>query len=528
MFDLLLCGGTLYDGGGNAPYTADVAVRDGRIAAIGQDLGPAARTVDAAGFCVTPGFIDIHRHGDAEVFRLGFGRAELRQGLTTILNGACGVSLAPFGPRHKQELLHYLEPITGRLEPGVPTETLGAYLDALRQVRLPLNVGMMMGAGTVRADLFGYGEADPTDYRAIHRQLERGLADGAFGISLGLGYAPECFYTTEGLIRALEPLRNGTVPITVHMRQEGDGVCRSVEEMISVARELRCPVHISHLKAMGKRNWRRRIPEALELMKNARAEGLDVSCDVYLYDAGSTQLLHLLPPDFLRGGVDAVCERLRDKAQRERLRDAIENRRDFDNIAQMVGWENILLSALNLPEYQCLIGKTVAQAAGELNMDPVDCLCRLLADERCAVTMIDRMACEDDICAILRDGYASVISDSTYPSAGLLHPRVYGSYVRLIERFVLEKQAICLPEAVRKVTSLPAETMGIAGKGRLRVGFDADINLFRPEDLHERASYLDPRREGEGMDTVIVGGTPAILHGQWTDARTGRVLARQK
>ena len=528
MFDLLLCGGKLYDGGGNAPYTADVAVRDGKIAAIGHDLGPAARTIDAAGFCVTPGFIDIHRHGDAEVFRPGFGRAELRQGLTTILNGACGVSLVPFGPRHKQELLHYLEPITGRLDPAVPTESLGAYLEALKKVRLPLNVGMMMGAGTVRADLFGYGEADPTDFAAIHRQLERGLADGAFGISLGLGYAPECFYTTQGLIRALEPLRNGAVPITVHMRQEGDGVCRSVEEMISVARALNCPVHISHLKAMGKRNWHSRIPEALELMKNARAEGLDVSCDVYLYDAGSTQLLHLLPPDFLKGGVDAICDRLRDETQRERLRDAIENRRDFDNIAQMVGWENIMLSALNLPEYQCLIGKTVAQAAGELNMDPVDCLCRLLADERCAVTMIDRMACEDDICTILQDRYASVISDSTYPSIGLPHPRVYGSYVRLIERFVLEKQAIRLPEAVRKVTSLPAETMGIAGKGRLQVGFDADINLFRPEDLRERATYLDPRRECEGMDTVIVGGTPAILHGQWTDARTGRVLVRQK
>lgn len=528
MFDLLLCGGMLYDGGRNAPYTADVAVRDGKIAAIGHDLGPAARTIDAAGFCVTPGFIDIHRHGDAEVFRPGFGRAELRQGLTTILNGACGVSLVPFGPRHRQELLHYLEPITGRLDPAVPTESLGAYLEALKKVRLPLNVGMMMGAGTVRADLFGYGEADPTDFAAIHRQLERGLADGAFGISLGLGYAPECFYTTQGLTRALEPLRNGAVPITVHMRQEGDGVCRSVEEMISVARELRCPVHISHLKAMGKRNWRSRIPEALELMKNARAEGLDVSCDVYLYDAGSTQLLHLLPPDFLKGGVDAICERLRDEAQRERLRDAIENRRDFDNIAQMVGWENIMLSALNLPQYQPLIGKTVAQAAEELRMDPVDCLCRLLADERCAVTMIDRMACEDDICTILQDGYSSVISDSTYPSTGLPHPRVYGSYVRLIERFVLEKQAICLPEAVRKVTSLPAETMGLAGKGRLQVGFDADINLFRPEDLRERATYLDPRRECEGMDTVIVGGTPAILHGQWTDARTGRVLARQK
>ncbi len=524
MFDTLIRGGTIIDGSGGAPYRADVALMDGRIAAIGHNLGEAAQTIDAGGFCVTPGFIDIHRHGDAEVFRPGFGKAELRQGLTTILNGACGVSLVPFGERHREELLHYLEPITGKLDPAIPTESLGAYLNALRKVKLPLNVGMMLGAGTVRADLFGYGEEEPADMRQLHRQLERGIADGAYGISLGLGYAPECFYTTDGLIRALQPLKDGDIPITVHMRHEGDGVCDSVEEMIAVAKALRCPMHISHLKAMGKRNWHVKIPRALELMERARADGVDISCDVYLYDAGSTQLLHLLPPDFLRGGVDAICARLRDKNQREILREAIAHRHDFDNIAQMVGWDNIMLSALNLPEYQHLIGKTVAEAAELLHLDPVDCLCQLLADERCAVTMIDRMACEDDICTILHDDYSSVISDSTYPTSGMPHPRVYGSYVRVFERFVLEKKTIDLPTAVRKITSLPAEAMRIKNKGLLRVGMDADINIFKPELLRERATYLDPRQESEGMDTVLVGGKPAILHGAWTDAGAGQAI----
>lgn len=524
MFDTLIRGGTIIDGSGAAPTCADVAVKDGRIAAIGPDLGQAAQVIDASGFCVTPGFIDIHRHGDAEVFRPGFGKAELRQGLTTILNGACGVSLVPFGDRHREELLHYLEPITGKLDPAIPTESLGAYLAALRRVRLPLNVGMMLGAGTVRADLFGYGEAEPDDMRPLHRQLERGIADGAYGISLGLGYAPECFYTTDGLIRALQPLQGGDVPVTVHMRHEGDGVCDSVEEMIAVAKALRCPMHVSHLKAMGKRNWHVKIPRALELMRRAREDGVDISCDVYLYDAGSTQLLHLLPPDFLKGGVDAICARLRDKAQRNLLREAIAHRRDFDNIAQMVGWENIMLSALNLPQYRHLIGKTVAEAAELLKLEPVDCLCKLLADERCAVTMIDRMACEDDICTILNDQYSSVISDSTYPTSGKPHPRVYGSYARVFERFVLEKQAIDLPTAVRKITALPAEAMRIRNKGLLRVGMDADINIFKPEQLHERATYLDPRRESEGMDTVLVGGKPAILRGAWTDAGAGTVI----
>ena len=524
MFDILIRGGTLVDGTGGAPTCADVAVKDGKIAAIGHNLGEAAQTIGAEGFAVTPGFIDVHRHGDAEVFRPNFGRAELRQGLTTILNGACGVSLVPFGDRHREELLHYLEPITGKLDPNIPTESLGAYLAALRKTRLPLNVGMMLGAGTIRADLFGYGEEEPADLRPIHRALERGIADGAYGVSLGLGYAPECFYTTDGLIRALQPLKDGDVPITVHMRHEGDGICDSVAEMIAVGKALRCPVHISHLKAMGKRNWHTKIPCALELMRQAREDGLDVSCDVYLYDAGSTQLLHLLPPDYLKGGVDAICERLRDKAQRDALREAIANRRDFDNIAQMVGWENIMLSALNLPEYRHLIGKTVAEAAELMNLDPVDCVCQLLADERCAVTMIDRMACEDDICTILQDKYSSVISDSTYPTSGKPHPRVYGSYVRLFERFVLEKRALDLPTAVRKVTSLPAEAMRIKSKGLLRIGMDADINIFKPELLHERATYLDPRRESEGMDTVLVGGRAAILHGAWTEAAAGQVI----
>lgn len=524
MFDTLIRGGTLVDGTGGAPYCADVALQDGKIAAIGHNLGEAAKSICADGFCVTPGFIDIHRHGDAEVFRPGFGKAELRQGLTTILNGACGVSLVPFGQRHREELLHYLEPITGRPAPDIPTESLGAYLSALRKVKLPLNVGMMLGAGTVRADLFGYGEEEPADMRQLHRQLERGIADGAYGISLGLGYAPECFYTTDGLIRALLPLKDGDVPITVHMRQEGDGVCDSVEEMIAVAKALRCPMHVSHLKAMGRRNWHAKIPRALELMERARADGVDISCDVYLYDAGSTQLLHLLPPDFLKGGVDAISERLRDKTQRDLLREAIAHRRDFDNIAQMVGWDNIMLSALNLPEYQRLIGKTVAEAAELMRLDPVDCLCQLLADERCAVTMIDRMACEDDICTILRDPYSSVISDSTYPTSGMPHPRVYGSYVRIFERFVLEKRAIDLPTAVRKITALPAEAMRIKNKGLLRVGMDADINIFKPELLRERATYLDPRQESDGLDTVFVGGKPAILHGVWTAASAGKVI----
>ena len=521
MFERVLKGGTVIDGTGAPAFVADLAVEQGKIAAIGHNLR-GQEEISVEGYTVTPGFLDIHRHADAEVFRRGFGELELAQGLTSIVNGVCGLSLAPFGTTHREALLRYLQPVTGELDPNIPTASMEAYLDALRH--LPIHVGMMVGGGTVRSDVCGYAPEDPTDYAPIHRRIERALKQGALGVSLGLGYAPECFYSTNSLIRALEPLRNSSYPIAVHMREEGDMVCQAIEEMLTVAKTLRCPLHISHLKAMGMRNWGKKIPAALSLMDKARQEGVEVSCDVYLYEAGSTQLLHLLPPDFLAGGVDAISERLQQPKNIEELRRRIETGRDFDNIAQMVGWDNILVSSLPSPQYQELIGKTMTEISNILAMDPVACLCKLLSDERCAVTMIDRINSEDDICTILQDPYSSVISDATYPTKGLPHPRVYGTYPRLIQRFVLEKGVLTLEEGVRKCTSLPAKAMGLKTKGLLKVGMDADIAVFRPQDLREQATYLDPRRLSTGMEYVFVAGEAAIWQGNRTQSTGGRVL----
>lgn len=521
MLDLILHGGTIVDGSGKAPYVADIGIQNGKIAAIEPHLD-GSEVYDVHGYTVTPGFIDIHRHGDAEVFRPGFGALELKQGLTSIVNGACGLSLAPFSDAHRQELLRYLQPVTGKLDPTIPTDSMRGYLSALKN--LPIHVGMMVGGGTVRTDVCGYRAEDPDDFTQIHKRLEKALSDGALAVSLGLGYAPECFYSTDSLISALLPLKNTQIPIAVHMREEGDMVCEALEEMITVAKTLNCPLHVSHLKAMGKRNWRKRIPKALELMSQAREEGLDISCDVYLYEAGSTQLLHLLPPDFLEGGVDRICERLRDPVMRDALRDRIKNAHDFDNIAQMIGWENIILSSMQLPQHQPLIGKTMQEVAECLKADPVDALCQILADERCAVTMIDRINCEDDICRILQDPYAAVISDATYPSIGLPHPRVYATYVRLIEKYVLKDRILTLPEAVRKATSLPAQSMRIKNKGLLAVGMDADINVFRPEELRERSTFTNPRQESDGMKHVLVRGKAAIFEHRLTTLKNGTIL----
>lgn len=529
MFDYLIRNAMLADGTGTPAVKGDLAVQGAQIAAIGQlPAACAAHVIDAQGMYLTPGFLDIHRHADDAIFRPGFGRAELAQGLTTIVNGNCGLSLAPVPMARRPEIYGYLTPVTGLPAQLLPTQTMQSYLDAVGTLALPLNAGMLVGGGTVRAAAAGFAP-EPLDAAAlheVHRLLEESLSGGALGVSLGLGYAPECFYTTQQLIDALAPLHGSGVPITVHMRQEGAGVVEALEEMMTAARALQTPVHISHLKSIGKAYWGRYMPRMLEILTHAREDGLDVSCDLYPYTAGSTQLIHVLPPESQDGGLAALTKNLREPAFRAKMRERMLTGTDFENLSLLVGWENIDVSTVKKEENRRFVGRNIAQIAQAEGLDPFDFTFDLLASEDCTVTMIDRITSDADICAALRVPFSSVISDATYPTSGLLHPRVYGNCTHLIEQYVLKQHVLTLEQAVRKLTGLPAQVLGLRTKGRLAVGMDADLCLFDPQALHETATWQSPAQLSAGMRHVFVGGVPAIWEGQFTDAANGRVLRR--
>lgn len=526
MYDVLIQNAKIADGSGGAAYRGDIAVAEGRIAAVGKlDGAQAARVVDAAGRYAAPGFIDIHRHADGAVFAPDFGEAELSQGLTSIVNGCCGLSAAPCFGQHRGELASYLLPVIGSPERSCAPD-MADYLDHLAKTPLPLNAGMFVGLGSARACVAGYEKErlSGDDTAAIAEILEDSLRAGALGISLGLGYEPEGYYTTEELIDALRPAANRRAPVCVHMRQEGAGVVGALQEMLHIARALDLNLEISHLKGIGRAYWHRAVPEMLSLLEAARAEGVCVGYDVYPYTAGSTQLIHILPPEAKAFTLEEVSQHLREPSARKAMRERMRTGTDFENISLLVGWENIVVSSAAHEYLRRYEGFSIAEIAGREGRDPFDCAFDLLAADTCGTTMIDRITCEEDIECILREEGSCVISDAIYPTAGMWHPRVCGSFARLFEEYVVRRGALTVEKAVQKATSLPAQRLGLSQKGRIAEGMDADIVLFDLARVHETGTFAEPKRCAEGFDFAMVGGKFAVDGGKMTGVRAGSVL----
>lgn len=530
MLDILIKNGMVLDGAGNEPFRADVGILDGKIVQIAPGISlDAKEVIDAAGKYVTPGFIDIHRHADTNVLTDDFGMVELSQGLTTIVNGQCGLSITPCPAPRKDAILDFLEPCLGGVDHSLPIEEPEAYFRYLEQRPLPLNVGMCIGNGTLRMAARGFdsGRLTAEQMEQVHAYMRQGLDAGALGVTMGIVYAPENCYDFEGFVEALKPMREYGVPLVTHIRGYGDLLHGSLKEIISIAKAVGVPLHISHMMAVGRQNWGKGLNEALALLDEARQDGLQVTCDVYPYTAGSSQLIQILPPWYQEGGVPEIIKRLQDPKQRQELVQILKQPQTrFENLVYSAGWDSLLVTTLGSEKNQKYVGMTIAQIAQEQNKDPYDCAFDLLIEENCNVTMVIFITDEMDILNIIRYPYSSIISDSVYPKSGIPHPRLYGSFPKVLGEYVRDRKLLELPSVIRKMTSQPAQLYRLGKKGLLREGYDADVAVFDLNDIGCDATYVDSRRLARGMYRVIVNGKVAYSEGALVCKSAGGLIRR--
>jgi N-acyl-D-amino-acid deacylase len=526
MLDILIRGGNVIDGTGRLAQRADVAIAGGHIAAI--DLLPgagAARVIDATGHVVAPGFVDMHSHADFVLPGLPTADSKVHQGFTLEVVGNCGASPAPLTSSRRQDVIES----AGLTVPALAWDwtTFRSYLDGLNRQGLSINVAPLVGHGTIRLLVMGSGDARPTadQLRAMATEVRHAMDDGAMGLSTGLIYAPGVFADTDEIVGLARAAGETEGFYASHIRGEGDTLLPAIAEAIEVGRRAAVPVEISHLKASGRSNWSKMAP-AIDLIETARAEGLDVTADMYPYPAGSTALSALLPPWAHAGGREPLLARLADHADRARIRAAL----DGPGMARDAGWDGIMIAGCPArPEYE---GQTLARIAAGLGVPASEAVVEVLREAKGDVDMVLFMMSEENVALGLQRPWVMIGSDGEGRAAqgpyaaGKPHPRNYGTCPRLLGHYVRDRGLLSLPEAIRKMTSLPATKLGLRDRGRLQPGAVADIVVFDPATIADTATFAEPHRYPRGIPWVLVNGEPVIAGGQHTGSRPGRVLTR--
>ena len=524
----LLRGGQILDGTGAPMYRGDVRLNGDQIEAIGAlSPLPEESIVDVTGCIVCPAFVDMHRHMDARPL-LGDDMAlELRQGIATVAVGNCGFSLAPYGGAFANEKRENDAPILGRY-PARLRFQFPEYLNALEASKPGVNLASLIGLGAVRISLTGFSDA-PLSARALddaRGMLQDALDAGAAGISAGIMYLPE-YYTTRDEYRAmLTPLRGTGKPLVTHIRGEGDGLVASVREVLEIARDAECPLEISHFKSCGKQNWRREIFRAIDEIEAARAHGQDVTVDFYPYTGGSTALTTMLPPAFVKGNLPAALKALGTREGVDEFRALSRLRYDnWDNYALTLGWERILLSGVCHAHNRKFCGLTVTDAAQRFGFDDAEALAAyLMHDESGQTSIINLSMHPDDVDAVARLPYASVISDALYADSDTPHPRKFGAMPRLWADFVRARHVLTPEDAIRKMTKAPAERLRLKGRGTLTAGGFADVLAFEPDAFRDCATYASPTQPAQGVRVLYVNGQARIQNDALTGIPSGRLL----
>ncbi|HSL93065.1 MAG TPA: D-aminoacylase [Bacillota bacterium] len=509
MHDILIKNARVIDGSGAPWFRADVAVKNGVITAVGKVGGEAARVIDASGLVLSPGFIDSHSHSDDPLLKNRNAESKVRQGVTTEVIGQCGASAAPR--------------VDDSAEDEAGFETFAEYLDLLRGKGVSLNVVPLVGHGNIRAAVMGYENRPATaeELVAMCDLAEECMQAGARGFTTGLIYPPGSYADHKEIVAMARAVARHGGYYATHMRDEGADLLASVCESISVGREANIPVQISHHKVCGEANWGL-VKDSLEMIDAARAEGIDVTMDQYPYIATATGLKVIIPQWAHSGGKAAMRERLLDPVTGPQIRAEI--------AATERRWDWLLVASCQKAENKCYEGKTAQEIGEMMGKSPLEASLSLLLDEDFNVGMVRFAMCEEDVERVLLHPAVMIGSDAgaraTYGvlSEGKPHPRSYGTFPRVLEKYVRERRVITLEQAVYKMTGLPAARWGLWNRGLIRPGFKADLVLFDPDTVHETATFAEPHAYPQGIPYVLVNGQLVVDGGEHTGKAPGELL----
>ena len=534
-YQVVLKGGTIYDGSGNAPFVGDLAMNADTIAAVlgygtdGDGRGLRGATeIDVSGMAVSPGFINMLSWANESLLEDGRGESDLLQGVTLVVMGE-GWSMGPLNNAMKAEMLED----QGDIEFDVTWTSLGEYLDHLVERGVSPNVASFVGATTVRIHELGYEDRAPTpDELERMKALVRGaMEEGAVGLGSSLIYAPAFYADTDELIALASAAGEYGGMYISHMRSEGNAIMAAVEELITIAREAGVASEIYHLKAAGRDNWPR-LDDVIQKVEAARAEGLRITADMYTYTAGATGLDAAMPPWVQEGGEQAWIARLEDPAiRRQVIREMRTPTDEWESLYLAAGSpENVLLVGFRADELKPLTGKTLAEVAAERGVTPEDAAIDLLIANGADVSTVYFLMSEDNVRKKIALPWISFGSDAgaLSPEGVFLesnpHPRAYGNFARLLGLYVRDEGVISLEEAIRKLTSQPAANLGLRGRGSLAPGYYADVVVFDPETVRDKATFAEPHQLAEGLADVFVNGTHTGRDGAHTGALAGRVV----
>jgi len=519
----VIVGALVYDGEGGPPQHADVHVVDGGIERVApaSDQHPGSTVIDGNGLALAPGFVDAHSHGDNAPFQADDDTSKILQGITTEVVGNCGTSLGPYDPARADAFFAEV----GGFFAGLPRfgPRFRDALEAADARGYVTNYAPLVGHGTTRAAAMGDSgrPAEARDIAAMRALVDEALDAGAFGMSTGLIYPPGVFSDTDELVALVERLGPQHI-YTSHIRGESDHVVRSVEEVVEIGRRTGRRVHVSHHKTAGTANWGKSV-ETLRVLAQARADGVAVTQDMYPYRAGATNLSAALPARYHDGGPSAALARLRAPGAVDDLRTAIANGEPgWENLAKMAGWDGILLATTRDHRFE---GRTLAELAQDLGRDPVETLVHILLEEELVASMIVFMMDEGDIERIMRDPHTAIGTDGHPPGlGGKPHPRTFGTFPRVLGEYVRRRGVLSLSEAIRRMTSLAADTFGLRGRGRIAPGMAADLVLFDPATVADDLDFRDPVRLPRGIHRVLQGGHVVVEDGRYRGPRAGSRL----